>query len=137
MDEKNFNQSFEPVMTENQANLLSVLTLAFLGDSVHTLYVRTELVKKNTGKTGTLHKATSNFVNAEHQARTFEKIFPLLTEAEKGIILRARNAKNTQSAKHASVTDYRKATGFEALLGFLYLTGQTKRLDEILKISME
>ena len=137
MDEKDFNLILQPAMTENQANLLSVLTLAFLGDSVHTLYVRTELVKKNTGKTGALHKATSNFVNAERQARTFEKIFPLLTEAEKAIILRARNAKNTQSAKHASVTDYRKATGFEALLGFLYLTGQTERLHEFLKDSIE
>lgn len=125
-------------MEEREARLLSPLSLAFVGDGVQTLFVRTALVKKGGLTGGELHKATSAVVSAVHQAEIFEKlILPQLTEAETDIYKRGRNNKNNTIAKNAGVIAYKKATGFEAVIGYLYLTGQSERLNFVLQQSME
>jgi len=107
--------------------------LAYIGDGAHTLYVRTKELKKTTGKADKLHVAVTSQVNAAAQARSMEAIRPLLNEEEEGIFLRARNSRQHSVAKNASIADYKTATGFEALIGFLYLTGQNERLEYLLK----
>lgn len=109
------------------------VVLAFIGDAVHTLYVRESLARTTDYKANKLHKITSGEVKAAAQAEKADRIQSLLTEAEKDIYLRARNAHTGSSAKNASIGEYKKATGFEAVIGYLYLTGQNERLKELLK----
>lgn len=120
-------------MSVKQARELNPLVLAYIGDGAHTLYVRTKELKKTTGKADKLHVAVTSQVNAAAQARSMEAIRPLLNEEEEGIFLRARNSRQHSVAKNASIADYKTATGFEALIGFLYLTGQNERLEYLLK----
>ena len=123
---------FTPI-SEKEASLLNALTLAYVGDAVHSLYVRNKLVISSDSKIDDLHKATSDVVKAETQARLAEKLFDSFTEQEQSVFLRGRNSSLRHKAKNQSAADYRKATGFEAVLGYLYLTGQTERLREILE----
>lgn len=141
----------------NEACQIAPLALAFLGDSVYDLYVRTALVKRGISKSGQLHDLAKRYVNAAAQAELvsiletksadgisdqvangFSDRLPfVLTETERDIIRRGRNAKPKTTTKHASVHDYHAATGFEALLGYLYLTGQEERIAEIVEIGMK
>ena len=123
---------FAPI-SEKEASLLNALTLAYVGDAVHSLYVRNELVVSSDKKIDDLHKMASNVVKAEAQARLAEKLFDSFTETEQSIYLRGRNSSSHHKAKNQSSADYRKATGFEAVLGYLYLTGQNTRLQQILE----
>ncbi len=116
-----------------QAAMRNVMTLAFLGDAVQTLYVRLALMQGNNCRAKDLHSGTADAVNAQCQARAFERLLPQFTDSERGVAMRARNAKGGQPAKNASVVDYRKATGLEAVLGYLYLSGQTQRLNQLLE----
>ena len=117
-----------PRLTAEQARMLSPLQLAYVGDSVHALLVRTGLVQKNL-LVRDMHRAANEAVSAVSQARELQRILPLLSEAEAAIVRRGRNAHPHHSApKSASVGEYAGATGLEALLGYLYLTGQTDRL---------
>ena len=122
-------------ISESKARELSPQVMAFVGDAVHTLYIRTKLAETSTAKSHTLHLKTSKEVKASAQAHKMEIIFPSLTEEEQYIYKRGRNAKTGAPAKNASMIDYRIASGFEALLGYLYLTGKYERLLEILKLS--
>ena len=122
-------------ISESKARELSPQVMAFVGDAVHTLYIRTKLAETSTAKSHTLHLKTSKEVKASAQAHKMEIIFPSLTEDEHYIFKRGRNAKTGAPAKNASMIDYRIASGFEALLGYLYLTGKYERLLEILKLS--
>lgn len=126
-----------PIIKESisvkQARELNPLVLAYIGDGAHTLYVRTKELKKTTGKADKLHVAVTSQVNAAAQAKSMEAIRPLLSEEEEGIFLRARNSRQHSVAKNASIADYKTATGFEALIGFLYLTSQNERLEYLLK----
>ncbi|MDE5721668.1 MAG: ribonuclease III [Clostridia bacterium] len=115
-----------------RARNLSPVTLAFIGDAVYSLYVRERLVLTTSFGTGTLQKLTSAEVSAHGQSGFVEKVLPKLTEEETDIFKRGRNAKKPTKSKNASVAEYNRSTGFEAVLGFLYLTGQYKRIDEIL-----
>lgn len=125
-------------MEEKEARLLSPLSLAFAGDAAQTLFVRTVLVRKGGPAGGVLHNATSAVVNAVNQAEVFERvILPCLTEAETDIYKRGRNSKCHAPSKSAGIVAYKKATGFEAVIGYLFLTGQTERLNFILNKSME
>ena len=116
---------------------LSPLALAYIGDSVHTLYVRQTLAIITGMKPSSLHKKVTNLVKASAQAEKMQLIIPYLTEEELEFYHHGRNAKVGTIAKHASVADYMQATGFETLVGYLYLTGQTNRLEELLKIGEE
>lgn len=117
-----------------KARAMSPVSLAFVGDGVHTLYVRSVLASDSTAKSGELHKRTSSFVKAESQASGINKIMDSLSEEEVYIFKRGRNAKTSNTAKNASMIEYKTATGFEALVGYLYLTGQNKRLLELFSL---
>ncbi len=108
------------------------LALAFVGDAVYSLLIRTRLLCERERTVNHLHKHAADEVKAEAQKELMTRILPLLTEEETTVYKRGRNANSHTVAKHASVTDYRIATGFEALLGYLYLNGQTERILELL-----
>lgn len=112
------------------ARQLSPLVLAYVGDAVYELYVRTHLVRQG-GKVHDLHKAAVHFVQAKAQAEIIHQWEPFLTEEEKAVVRRGRNARSS-IPRSAAVTDYRYSTGFEALLGYLYLSNREDRLLELL-----
>lgn len=124
-------------MEESKAKNLNSVVLAFVGDAVYSLYVREKLTFTSDAKAGELNKLATREVNASSQAEFIQSILDLLTEDELAIFKRARNAKKATKAKHASVADYNNATGFEAVLGYLYLTGNEKRLNFILNKGQE
>ena len=127
----------ENPMTVKQVRELNPLVLAYVGDGVHTLYVRLQELGKTTGKADKLHKAVTARVKAEAQAKSVQIIMDELTEEESDIFHRARNAHSHSMAKNATVVDYRLATGFEAVIGYLYLTGQRDRLEYLLTKSSQ
>lgn len=106
----------------------SPLTLAYVGDAVYELVIRSLIVEKGNAPVNKLHKKSSMLVKASAQAEIIKSIEAELDEEELQIFRRGRNAKSYTSAKNASVIDYRMATGFEALIGYLYLTGRQERL---------
>ncbi len=111
----------------------SPLTLAYIGDGVYELIIRTILVKRGNRPVNQLHKQASSLVKAAAQSAMMETLEPLLTEEEKSVYKRGRNAHSPTMAKHATMADYRRATGFEALLGYLYLKEDFARLVELVR----
>ncbi len=124
-------------LSKNSAKQLSPITLAFVGDAVYTLFVREKIVQDKDLKGAELNKRTSAVVKATAQAEFAYKIMPLLTEEELEIFKRARNAKKGTKAKSATVSEYNASTGFEALIGYLYLTGEKERLSFLLSQNRE
>lgn len=124
-------------VTEKQARELNPLVLAYIGDSVQMLYVRCRTALESGCKAGVLHKAVSQEVKAHSQAVAIESILPLLTPDEEGVYRRAKNSHTNNIAKNATSSDYRKASGFEALIGYLYITGQRARLSELIEKASE
>ena len=119
-------------MDKNKAKNLNPIVLAFVGDAVYSLFVRERLTFLSDCKTGELNIRATSEVNAIAQAEFVKQILDFLDEEELSVFKRARNAKKTTKAKNASVAEYNMATGFEAILGYLYLTGQNDRLNFIL-----
>ena len=111
----------------------SPLTLAYIGDGIFDLVIRSIVVARGNTSANQLHYHTSHVVMAATQARMIQCLQDRLTEEEADIYRRGRNAKSHTMAKNATVTDYRSATGFEALMGYLYLTDQTERILELVK----
>lgn len=124
-------------MTENECRLLNPQVLAFVGDGVYTMYIRNMVALNSTARSGELHKITSSYVKATEQSHVIDRILPILNDQEKDIFRRARNYKTHSVAKNASVIDYRRATGFEAVIGYLYLTGQNEKLNKVLALCVE
>ncbi len=122
---------------EEEINLLSPLTWAYVGDCVYELYIRTNLVNKTNLKPHKLHIETIKFVKAKSQAKMLEKLQEELTEEEKDIVRRGRNAESHHLPKNANVQEYKYATAFEALIGYLYLTRKFGRLKEILDLIVD
>ncbi len=116
---------------EVEINMMSPLTWAYVGDCVYELYIRTELVNRTNLKPHKLHIESIKYVKAQAQAKFLQEIYNDLTEEEKEIVRRGRNAENHHLPKNCNVQDYMYATAFEALIGYLYLTRQNKRLKEI------
>lgn len=114
----------------------SPLTLAYIGDGVFDLIIRSLVTNKGNVQVNKLHHHTSSIVKAGTQAKMAEYLLGFLSEEEQAVYKRGRNAKSHTSAKNASVIDYRKATGFEALVGYLYLTGQNERLMELVRLAL-
>ncbi len=110
---------------------MNAVSLAFLGDAVYTLLVRERLVLASNRKTGALNAEASKLVSARGQSETLEKVLPLFTEEEEYIFRRGKNAKKPTKSKHATDREYTRSTGVEALIGYLYLTGQTERIEEL------
>ena len=117
---------------ENDVNLLSPLTWAYIGDCVYELYIRTELINKTNLKPHKLHIESIKYVKAKAQAEILQNIYEELTEEEKDIVRRGRNTENHHLPKNSNVQEYMYSTAFEALIGYLYLTKNNKRLKEIL-----
>lgn len=111
----------------------SPLTLAYVGDAVYEVVIRTIIAERANRAANELHKRAVKYVQAGAQAAMITALQEILTEDEMAVFKRGRNAKSNTSAKNASITDYRKATGFEALIGFLYLTDQMDRVLYLVK----
>lgn len=116
---------------------LSPLALAFIGDAIHTAYVREEVLKGKHNKLSNYHNLAKRYCNAKKQMETLEAILPSLSVEEREVVRKARNSHSKHTAKNFDEETYKKATAFEALVGFLHLTQQNDRLNEILKISMK
>lgn len=117
-------------LSKEDINMLSPLQLAFVGDAVYELLVRTFLINKGL-KVNELHKATIKYVKAKAQSSIVHLLEEILTDGEIYYVKKGRNTKTNSSPKNAEMIDYKYATGFECLLGYLYLTGQDSRLGEL------
>lgn len=128
-------QSF--TCSEVDIRTYSPLTLAYIGDAIYDLVIRTIVVERGNRSANNLHKKTIGYVNARVQARMVDALEEELTEEEASVCRRGRNAKSYTAAKNASIIEYRKATGLEALCGYLYLQGQQERMLELIKKGLE
>ena len=124
-------------LTAAEAGGYSPLVLAFLGDAVYELVVRSVLVKRGSARPNQLNRRKAELVKAGAQSAMMEAIEPELSEEEEAVYRRGRNAKSYTMAKHATMADYRRATGFEALVGYLYLSGQAERLLVLVERGIE
>ena len=124
-------------MEEVDVVTYSPLTLAYIGDGVYDLIIRSIVVNHGNKQVNKLHKETSSLVQASTQSLMMRTMQEHLTEEEHGIYKRGRNAKSISPAKNQSITDYRRATGFEALLGYLYLKKEWKRMLDLVKIGLD
>lgn len=115
---------------------VNALTLAYLGDAVFELEVRKKLLESGSHKVEKLHKRTTGIVNAASQSFFVGKLEPLFTEEESSVYHRGRNGKTLTAAKHQKISDYRRATGFEAVFGYLFLKGDTERIAEFMDICL-
>ncbi len=115
----------------------SPLTLAFIGDGVYDLMVRSYVVGIANRPVGELNKIKVSLVNCKSQAQFAKKILPLLNEKEESVYKRGRNAATSNTPKNSTVADYHSATGLEALFGYLYITAQNERLEELFNIIIE
>jgi ribonuclease-3 family protein len=116
---------------------LQPLVLAYIGDAVYEVYIRNMLVVNKKANVNMLHKMSVKYVKAKAQADILHRISENLTSEEQDIVRRGRNAKSATVPKHADVTDYRYSTGFEALIGYLYLMNNNERLMEVLQLAVE
>lgn len=116
-----------------EAEQYSPLVLAYMGDAVYELYVRQMLIRKANTQVDKLHKSAIQIVKAEAQCEAFRKIENILTEKEIAVFKRGRNTKSSVP-KHSSVMEYRTATGLEALIGYIYISGDTERLNYIMNL---
>lgn len=124
--------SKDNVITKEKARQLNPLVLAFVGDALHSLYVRKRFSLSSDCKTNALQKNTSRVVKASSQSKQLEGLKDILNEEEIDIARRARNTKTNNVAKNSTLSDYKRSTSFEAVVGYLYLTGQYERVMEIL-----
>jgi len=136
MDDFIRNMHLKP-LSEEALKSLSPLKLAFLGDSVYDAHVRYYLTLTRDIKVNDLHRLATTYVKASAQARLFKHFLPILSDTERSIMLRGRNQKTKTVAKNATISDYRSATGFEALIGYLALNHDQKRLNDVLKLAIE
>lgn len=128
---------FCPHMSAAEVNAISMLGLAHIGDGVYELLTRTMLCKQGHNAAAKLHRLTVSYVNAPAQAAAAKKIMPLLTAQELAVYKRGRNAKVNSVPQKATEGEYHAATGLEALFGWLYLQGETQRIDSLFAAIME
>lgn len=121
-----------PKISAAKARQISPVTLAFVGDAVYSLFVRERAVLTSDRKPADLQKITSERVSAHGQSGLLERIEKSFTEEENDVYHRGRNAKKQTKSKNASVAEYNRSTGFEAVIGYLYLTGQYERISELI-----
>lgn len=133
MQKDYFNIEF----SDDKIRAMSSLGLAHLGDAVYELMVRAWLCDSGKATQGRLHAAAIKYVAAPAQAKAVNKILPILTEEELGAYKRGRNSKVNSVPNRATIGEYHAATGLESLFGFLYLKGETARLNELFSIIME
>ena len=129
------NELFQ--MEEVDIREYSPLTLAYIGDCIYDLVIKSKVINEGNKQVNKLHQETSKLVQASAQSLMMRTMQEHLTEEEHAVYKRGRNAKSVSPAKNQSITDYRRATGFEALLGYLYLKKDYKRLLELVKIGLD
>ena len=130
-----FKEAFK--LKDVDAGMYSPLVLAYVGDAVYEIMIRTKVVNGGNVQVNKLHKLSASLVKAETQAKMILALQEELTEEEIAVYKRGRNAKSFSMAKNASMKDYRMATGFEALVGYLYLTERMERLAELVSHGLE
>lgn len=128
------NEIVSDNIKETEIKMFNPALLAYIGDAVYELFIRTYLIAEGCCIAGDLHKRAIGFVEAKSQAKIIEKIYELLTDEEKHIVKRGRNTKTSNTPKNAKVMEYKYATGFESLIGYLYLSNRMERLIEILTL---
>ncbi len=131
------HKEFHVSLSPQQAREYSPLALAFIGDAVYEEFVRTKILLRANTSANKLHKEAVKFVKASAQNQSLNAILPLLSAEEEEIFKRGRNAHSASVPKNANVTEYRAATGFEALIGYLYLTAQTERLHFLMSTAYD
>ena len=124
-------------MKEVDIKEYSPLTLAYIGDSIYDLIIKSLVINEGNKQVQKLHRETSSMVQASAQSKMMRTIQEHLTEEEHAVFKRGRNAKTVSPAKNQSITDYRRATGFEALMGYLYLKKEWKRMLDLVKIGLD
>ena len=124
-------------MKEVDVHSYSPLTLAYIGDSIYDLIIKSLVINQGNRQVNKLHKEPSMYVQASTQSLMMRAMQEELTEEEHAVYKRGRNAKSVSPAKNQSITDYRRATGFEALLGYLYLKKEWKRMLDLVKIGLD
>lgn len=124
-------------MKEVDIREYSPLTLAYIGDSIYDLVIKSLVINEGNKQVQKLHAETSSLVQASAQSKMMRTIQEILTEEEHAVYKRGRNAKSVSPAKNQSITDYRRATGFEAIMGYLYLNKDMKRLIDLVKIGLD
>lgn len=134
-DNKDFIGIIRQVLDVKQVDVMSYspLTLAYIGDDAYDLVIRTYLLGKGNMPVNKLNKMADGLVRAKAQSDMMDVIEPMLDEEEHAVYKRGRNAKSYTKAKNATVADYRRATGFEALMGYLYLQGRYVRMVELIR----
>lgn len=115
----------------------SPLTLAYIGDAAYEIAVRTILVRRANRQVNKLHKMASALVSAEHQSKMVSVLENAFTEEEEQVYKRGRNAKAGTRSRSASITEYRRATGLEAVIGYLYLKGDYRRIADLMELALE
>lgn len=127
----------EEYISKIDLQIISNQTLAFIGDAVYNVYIRTYLASKSNMQTGILHRQSVKYVSAKAQSKIMDSIMDSLTEDEINMYKRGRNTNITTVSKNVDVVEYKKATGFEALIGELYLKKEIARLEEIIHMSIK
>lgn len=137
--ETNFNNYMKKIFSMQEMDIreYSPLTLAYIGDSIYDLIIKSLVINKGNKQVQKLHKETSSLVQASAQSMMMRAMQEELTDEERAVYKRGRNAKSVSPAKNQSITDYRRATGFEALLGYLYLKEDWKRMLDLVKIGLD
>ncbi len=125
------------ILEEENINAISPLVLAYIGDSIYEVYIRTHVVKTYKKRVHDLHKWATKFVKASAQAKIVHALKEKLTDEEWSIVKRGRNQKSGTVPKNADLSDYKYATGYECLLGYLFVAGYEERLEDIIKSSIE
>lgn len=123
-------------LTQKELNTYHPLAFAYVGDAVYDMIIRTMIVAQGNRRPNKYHHDTIQYVNAAAQTKMYQYIKPFLNEEEKNIFRRGKNTKVMSPAKNQSLHDYRIATGFEALVGYLYFSGKTDRIMELVKIGL-
>ena len=136
--ETNFNEYMKEVFSMQEVDIreYSPLTLAYIGDSIYDLIIKSLVINRGNKQVQKLHKETSSLVQASAQSM-MRAMQEELTDEERAVYKRGRNAKSVSPAKNQSITDYRRATGFEALIGYLYLQEKWKRMLDLVKIGLD
>jgi len=124
-------------MTNTEIAQLNPQVLAFIGDGVYTLYIREKMLELPKNKSNVLHTYTNKYVSAVGQSVSMQKVKPILDEEELSVFMRARNYKTASIAKHSTLAEYKRATGLEAIIGYLYLTKRKERLEQIMALCKE
>lgn len=121
----------------HKANSYSPLALAYIGDGVYEMFIRTYVMNKGNMPVNKMHKASRELVRASSQSKMYHIIEEMLTEEETAVLRRGRNAKSISTPKNGDMTEYRHATGLEALIGYLYIDGKVDRIKELIDAGLD